>query len=131
MIKRLFCFYFLLCALVASVILVNQAPGKPALEIALYIFLYPFACSLAAYYFWQHRAIAYVLGLLPSLSQVFRPIGDWAWLSLPPPISLGIPMGDFSAGRGFVLDFLAAALVIVLLYGLFNHRHSRAASNKQ
>lgn len=114
-------FYFLACALISVVILTNESSGSPIADIAIYTLLFPICCSLAAYHFWRAKAAAYIFGLPPCLSIVFRPIGEWAWLQLPPPISLGIPMGDFAAGRGFLFDFFAAILVIRFIYGIYGN----------
>ncbi|WP_353407386.1 hypothetical protein [Pseudoteredinibacter isoporae] len=127
MFHRALCLYFLVCAVIAVFILANAGSETPIIERLIYTFLYPLSGSIAAFYFWHRKVAGYLFGLLPCLSMVIRPIGEWAWISLPPPISLGFPMGDVAAGRGFIFDIWAALLSIRFIYGLYSNVTKQAA----
>lgn len=127
MLHRAFAVYFVMCALIASYtllffILQNGASSLSFIQIALYADIHIFCAAAAAILIWKNIRWGFVFALIPPASQIFRPIGDWAWLQLPPPISLAWPFGDFSIGRGFLIDFLAIALFLSCLYKTITKR---------
>ncbi len=118
MIERSLSVYFFIHVVIALSILSPHSNGLSFVQIALYADIYIFSCAIAGVLLWKNKKAGYIFALIPSLSQVIRPIGERAWLDLPPPISLGLPFGDFSAGKGFVVDVLAIGLSVFLIYGL-------------
>ncbi|WP_299772149.1 hypothetical protein [uncultured Pseudoteredinibacter sp.] len=127
MLHRALAAYFAICTLIASYtllpfILQNGASSLSFIQIALYADIHIFCAAVAAILIWKNKSWGFVFALIPPISQVFRPIGDWAWLALPPPISLAWPFGDFSTGRGFLIDFLAITVFLLCLYGVFTKR---------
>lgn len=118
MIQRSLSIYYFISAIIALGILALQMENTSVFQLALYADIYIFCCILAATLLWKKKTSGYAFALLPSVSQAVRPIGDSAWLNLPPPISLGFPVGDFSIGQGFIVDVLALAISVLLIYCL-------------
>ena len=79
---------------------------------------------LGAYGLWFHKSWAMGFTLVFFLLQSVKPFIFLQWLPFYPPISLGIPFGDFTKGTAYLVDFFAIAMavysLILCLRQLFN-----------
>jgi hypothetical protein len=103
--------YFLLGI---SVVVSSEFETTAALNLLSYICLYIIVPIYGAYGIWKQNLSSIVVSLLFFASHSVRVIGGASWFPYPPPFSLGIPLGSFSDGQGYLFDYFAAAMVIFL-----------------
>jgi hypothetical protein len=110
-----------------AVITFSYFENTPPISLIFYITAFIVIPLYGAYGAWRQRRKALFISLLFFLSQTIRIIGGEHWFPSSPPISLGIPFGDFSNGQGYLIDFLAIAMAIYLaclLRMLITFKHS-------
>ncbi len=78
------------------------------------IVLYGLIPAYGAYGAWLRSRIAIVISLLFFISQCIRSIGTDSLLPNFAPITVSFPVGDFSNGQGYLIDFFAIFMVIFL-----------------
>jgi hypothetical protein len=105
-----------------GIVVSSELETKVAFNLFSYIFLYIIVPTYGAYGVWKQNLTSVVVSLLFFTSQSIRAIGGGSWFPYPPPLSLGLPFGDFSDGQGYLFDYFSASMVIflaVLLWVLF------------
>ena len=106
-----------------GIVVSSELETKAAFNLLSYIFLYIIVPTYGAYGVWKQNLTSVVVSLLFFTSQSIRVIGGESWFPYPPPLSLGLPFGDFSDGQGYLFDYFSVSMVIflaVLLWVLFN-----------
>jgi len=78
------------------------------------VLFYGLIPAYGAYGTWLSSRIAIVISLLFFTSQCIRSIGTDSLLSNFTPITISFPVGDFSNGQGYLIDFFAIFMVIFL-----------------
>ncbi|WDE05198.1 hypothetical protein SG34_028550 [Thalassomonas viridans] len=93
--------------------------NKPLLNIFSYLAVFVLIPAYGAYDVWHKRRKGLLAALLFFASQSIREIGGESWFPYFPPVSLGVPFGDFSDGQGYLVDFFAIAMAMLLAFLLW------------
>ncbi|QFU22450.1 hypothetical protein FM038_009965 [Shewanella eurypsychrophilus] len=70
---------------------------------------------LCAYGLWFRKSWGRIFTLVFFLFQCVKPFTFLHWLPFYPPISLGIPFGDFTTGSAYLLDIFSIVMTAYLL----------------
>ena len=107
------------CLVGIGVIIFSEFESKPILNLLSYIFVFILIPTYGAYATWNKNKKGLLICSLFFLSQSIRLIGGESWFPYFPPISLGIPFGSFANGQGYLIDFFALVMAILLAYLLW------------
>jgi len=102
------------CLFGIGVIIFSGFGSKPFLNLLSYVFVFVLIPAFSTYGVWQRSKKAMTVSLFLFLSQSIRFIGGESWFPYFPPISLGIPFGNFANGQGYLIDFFAISMTIFL-----------------
>jgi hypothetical protein len=102
-----------------GIVVSSELETNAAFNLLSYIFLYIIVPIFWAYGVWKQNLTCVVVSLLFFTSQSIRAIGGGSWFPYPPPLSLGVPFGDFSDGQGYLFDYFSASMVIFLAFLAF------------
>jgi len=118
--KRKIAFKIASCLLIVfsvtgmAVIAFSPFESKPFFNLLSYIIAFILLPLYGAYGAWRQSRKELFFSSLFFLSQSIRFISGDLWFPYSPPISLGIPFGDFLNGQGYLIDFFAITMAIYL-----------------
>jgi len=101
--------------LIGATVLVLIGMQQP---IAMFIclLLYVFIPLISAVGLWRKNKAAILLAILPFLYQSVRYVDDTSFLPSIAPITIAFPISTFEGGKGFLIDYLAIAVIVYLIY---------------
>jgi len=105
-----------------GLIVFSDWESKPILNLLSYLLVFVIIPMYGAYGVWTKSKKVLLLALLLFSLQSIRGIGGDLWFPYSPPISLGIPVGGFTDGKGYLIDFFAITMTI-FLFGLLRSSH--------
>ncbi|WDE12094.1 hypothetical protein [Thalassomonas haliotis] len=97
-----------------GVIAFSGVEDKAFVDIFSYLVVFVLIPGYGAYGVWYKRRKAMLVTLMVFASLSIREVGLDSWFPYFPPLSLGIPFGDFSDGQGYLADFFAIAMAMSL-----------------
>jgi len=80
---------------------------------------------IGAYGVWKRNFIAIAVSIVPFVLQSVRSISPDRFIPNIAPITISIPVGDFSNGNGYLVDFFALFMIVyltILLCKLINNK---------
>lgn len=75
-----------------------------------------------AFGIWQKKQHAIALALIPFMLQSIRYVGPDATIPSISPITISFPLTSFEQGTGYLIDYLAIAMLSVLIYLLLDNK---------
>ncbi len=88
--------------------------NKGVINLFSYAFLYIVIPAYGAFGVWKHNQSSVFISLLFFSSQSIRTVGGDNWFIYGAPFSLGMTFGDFSDGQGYLVDFFAISMAVLL-----------------
>jgi len=99
-----------------GVVLFFEFEEESFLSSIFYVFVFILIPACSACGVWQQNKKTLIIPLLLFLSQSIRFIGGEYWFPYFPPISVGMPLGNFANGQGYLIDFFAIIMTIYLAW---------------
>jgi len=88
--------------------------NKALINLFSYAILYLAIPAYGAFGMWRHNKSSVIILLLFFVSQSIRVIGGDNWFLYAPPFSLGMAFGNFTDGQGYLVDYFAISMVLIL-----------------
>jgi len=88
--------------------------NKGVFNLFSYAFLYIVIPAYGAFGVWKHNQRSVFISLLFFSSQSIRTVGGDNWFIYGAPFSLSMTFGDFSDGQGYLVDYFAISMAVLL-----------------
>ena len=102
-----------------GIVALSEGENKPFFNILPYLVVFILVPAYGAYSAWHRQRKGLLVALFFFASQSIRGIGGDSGFPYLPPISLGFPFGDFADGQGYLVDFFAIFVTLVLAWLLW------------
>ena len=96
------------------------------IDILLVVLLFITIPLIGAYGVWKRNIIAIAVSVVPFVLQSVRSISPDRFIPNIAPITISLPVGDFSNGNGYLVDFFALFMILYLTIML-----SKLTNNKE
>ncbi len=83
---------------------------------ALFVLFYVIIPAFGAYAALVKNRVALVVAAIFFISQIVRSVSAGSVFPNIAPITISFPMGDFSKGSGYLIDFFAIFMVVLLVW---------------